>query len=45
MAKLPLRREETLGGYIVHGVPFPVDTDPESLAFLKKMAPIQMPPK
>jgi len=40
MAKLSSRREETLGGYIVHGVPFPVDTDPDSLAFLKKMAPI-----
>jgi uncharacterized OB-fold protein len=42
MAKLPLKREETLGGYIVHGIPFPADTDPESLAFLKKMAPIQI---
>ena len=42
MAKLPSRREETLGGYIVHGVPFPVETDPESLAFLKKLAPIQI---
>ena len=40
MAKLSSRREETLGGYVVHGVPFPVDTDPDSLAFLKKMAPI-----
>jgi len=42
MAKLPDKREETLGGYIVHGIPFPVDTDPESLAFLKRMAPIQI---
>jgi len=40
MTKLPDRREETLGGYIVHGIPFPVDTEPDSLAFLKKMAPI-----
>ena len=40
MSKLPSRCEETLGGYIVHGLPFPVDTDPDSLAFLKKMAPI-----
>lgn len=40
MSKLPSKREETLGGYIVHGMPFPVDTDPDSLAFLKKMAPI-----
>jgi uncharacterized OB-fold protein len=31
-----------LGGYIVHGVPFPRDSDPESLAFLKKLAPIQI---
>lgn len=42
MAKIPSRKEETLGGYVVHGVPFPVETDPESLAFLKKMAPIQI---
>jgi uncharacterized OB-fold protein len=42
MAKLPEQREETLGGYIVHGVPFPVDSSPESMAFLKKMAPIQI---
>ena len=42
MAKLPTQREETLGGYIVHGVPFPISTDEEGLAFLKKMAPIQI---
>ncbi len=42
MPKLPSRREETLGGYIVHGVPFPVSTDEESLEFLRKMAPIQI---
>jgi uncharacterized OB-fold protein len=42
MAKLPSKRAETLGGYIVHGIPFPVETDPESLSFLKKMAPIQI---
>jgi uncharacterized OB-fold protein len=42
MAKLPSRREETLGGYIVHGVPFPLNTDPEALEFLKQMAPIQI---
>jgi len=40
MSTLPSKRDETLGGYIVHGIPFPVDTDPDSLAFLKKMAPI-----
>jgi len=42
MTKLPSKREETLGGYIVHGIPFPVETDPDSLAFLKKLAPIQI---
>jgi uncharacterized OB-fold protein len=42
MAKLPNRRAESLGGFIVHGVPFPVETDPDALAFLKKMAPIQI---
>jgi uncharacterized OB-fold protein len=42
MAKLPDRRPETLGGYIVHGVPFPLETDPDSLAFLKRMAPLQI---
>lgn len=42
MAKLPAKRPETLGGFIVHGIPFPVDSDPESLAFLKKLAPIQI---
>lgn len=42
MTTLPNVREESLGGYIVHGLPFPVDTDPESLAFLKKLAPIQI---
>jgi hypothetical protein len=42
MAKIPSRKEESLGGYIVHGVPFPVETDPDSLAFLKRMAPIQI---
>ncbi len=42
MAKLPEKRAESLGGYIVHGVPFPTETDPEALAFLKKLAPIQI---
>lgn len=36
------RRTETLGGFVVHGVPFPVETDPDALAFLKRMAPIQI---
>jgi uncharacterized OB-fold protein len=42
VAKLPDRRPETLGGYIVHGIPFPVETDPDALAFLKRMSPIQI---
>jgi hypothetical protein len=42
MAKLPARRDETLGGYVVHGVPFPASMDPEGLEFLKKMTPIQI---
>lgn len=42
MTKLPEQRDETLGGYIVHGVPFPLDTSPEALAFLKKMAPLEI---
>ena len=42
MAKLPDKRPETLGGYIVHGIPFPVETDPDALAFLKRMAPLQI---
>jgi hypothetical protein len=42
MAKLPDRRTEPLGGYIVHGIPFPRQTDPDSLAFLKQLAPIRI---
>jgi hypothetical protein len=42
MTRLPEQQPEKLGGYIVHGVPFPVETDPEALAFLKRMAPLQI---
>jgi uncharacterized OB-fold protein len=42
MAKLPSQREESLGGFVVHGIPFPVSTDEESLEFLKKLGPIQI---
>ena len=42
MAKLSSRKDETLGGYIVHGVPFPISTDEEALEFLRQMAPIQI---
>lgn len=40
MAKIPSRKEETLGGYIVHGLPFPTGSDPDSMAALKKLTPI-----
>jgi uncharacterized protein len=42
MTKLPSRRAESLGGFVLHGVPFPQETDPEALAFLKKLSPIQI---
>jgi uncharacterized OB-fold protein len=42
MTKLPDRPEETLGGFIVHGIPFPAGRDPESLAVLKHLTPIQI---
>ena len=40
MAKLPNKRAETLGGTIVHNLPFPQETTPEALEWLKSMAPI-----
>jgi uncharacterized OB-fold protein len=36
------KMEETFGGYVLHNVPFPAETDPDALAFLKRMAPIQI---
>lgn len=42
MSKIPGKRPESLGGYIVHGVPFPTETDPDALAFLKRLSPIQI---
>ncbi len=42
MSKIPDKRPESLGGYVIHGVPFPTDTDPDALAFLKRLAPIQI---
>ena len=42
MTRLPSRRDETLGGYVIHGVPFPISTDEEALEILRKMAPIQI---
>jgi len=42
MSKLPSKRDETLGGYIVHNIPFPAETTPEALDWLKQMSPIQI---
>ena len=42
MTKLPNKQQETLGGTIVHNLPFPRETTPEALAWLKEMAPIQI---
>ncbi len=42
MAKIPEKQPETLGGTIVHNLPFPLETTPEALAWLKHMAPIQI---
>lgn len=36
------KREETLGGFIVHNLPFPTEVNEETLASLKKMTPIQI---
>lgn len=42
MDKISSQREETLGGFVVHGVPFPAETDPESLKRLKDMGPLRI---
>ena len=42
MATLPKRREEKMGGYVVHNLPFPKDLTPEALASLKNMSPLQI---
>jgi uncharacterized OB-fold protein len=42
MAKIPNKQPESLGGTIVHNLPFPLDTSPEALAWLKHLAPIQI---
>jgi len=36
------KRPETLGGYIVHNLPFPTELNEETLASLKKLTPIQI---
>ena len=40
MSQLPESRPETLGGTVVHNVPFPRRLTPESLASLKEMTPL-----
>ncbi len=42
MTKLPEKQPESLGGTIVHNMPFPRDLSPEALAWLKNMAPISI---
>jgi uncharacterized OB-fold protein len=42
MSKQPSKREETLGGTIVHGLPFPNELTPESLEWLRMMQPIRI---
>jgi len=42
MANIISQKPESLGGFIVHGVPFPSELDPEALQFLKKMMPLQI---
>jgi uncharacterized OB-fold protein len=42
MAKLARKSEETLGGTIVHNLPFPRQLTPEALASLNELAPLQI---
>lgn len=42
MSRLPAKRKETLGGYVVHNIPFPRDPSPEDLDRLKTMTPLQI---
>ncbi|RME86263.1 MAG: Zn-ribbon domain-containing OB-fold protein [Caldilineae bacterium] len=42
MARQPNKREETLGGTIVHGLPFPTELTPEALEWLRAMQPIRI---
>lgn len=42
MAKLPAKRAETLGGTIVHNLPFPRRLTDEALAALHDLAPLQV---
>ena len=40
--KISKRKEESLGGYILHNVPFPRELNQETLTLLKGMTPIQI---
>ncbi len=42
MSKIPNRRPETLGGYVVHNVPFPSILNQDTLALLRQMSPLQI---
>ena len=42
MSKQPTKREETLGGTIVHGLPFPAELTPEALNWLRQMRPLRI---
>jgi len=42
MSKLPTKRPESLGGFIVHNIPFPISLNEEGLAYLKEISPIQI---
>ncbi len=42
MPNQPSPTDETLGGYVVHGVPFPARTDAEGLKQLKHMTPLRI---
>ena len=36
------KKEETLGGFVVHNLPFPAELSPAALAALKNMTPVQI---
>lgn len=42
MADKDPKREESLGGFVLHNVPFPRQLNDETLALLKSMSPIQI---
>jgi uncharacterized OB-fold protein len=42
MSTIPAKRPETLGGTIVHNLPFPTELDEAALAALKQMTPLHV---